>query len=72
MAAVYSSLDVPTSISVVVILSYRLFSFWIPIVLGFAAAGYLEKEANGENLPKGFPTEYADAPPTEKTPSKSA
>ena len=62
MAAVYSSLDVPNSISVVVILSYRLFSFWIPIVFGFAAAGYLEKQANGEELPKGFATES-----TEKT-----
>lgn len=43
MAAIYSSLGVPQSINVVVILSYRLISFWLPTVIGFAAAGYLEK-----------------------------
>ncbi len=54
MAAVYSSLGVPASVSVVVILSYRLFSFWIPTLFGFAVVGYLEKEANSEDLPKVF------------------
>jgi uncharacterized protein (TIRG00374 family) len=43
MAAIYSSLGVSQSINVVVILSYRLISFWLPTVFGFAAAGYLEK-----------------------------
>jgi uncharacterized protein (TIRG00374 family) len=44
MTAIYSSLGVPNSISVVVILSYRLISFWLPTLLGFAAAGYLENK----------------------------
>jgi uncharacterized protein (TIRG00374 family) len=52
MAAIYSSLGVTASISLVVILSYRLISFWIPTVFGFAAAGYLEKEVVREDLPK--------------------
>lgn len=43
MTAVYSSLGIPNPISVVVILSYRLFSFWLPSLLGFAVAGYLRK-----------------------------
>jgi uncharacterized protein (TIRG00374 family) len=42
MTAIYSSLGVPQSIGVVVILSYRLFSFWLPTLFGFAAAAYLE------------------------------
>jgi uncharacterized membrane protein YbhN (UPF0104 family) len=44
MAAVHSSLGVLTYISVVVILNYRLFSFWLPGVMGFAAAGCLENK----------------------------
>jgi glycosyltransferase 2 family protein len=43
MTAVYSSLGTPNSISVVVILGYRLFSFWLPSLLGFAVAGYLQR-----------------------------
>jgi len=41
MVAIYDSLMVPNAISVVVILGYRLFSFWLPTLLGFAAAAYL-------------------------------
>lgn len=43
MVAIYTSLGVPGAISVVVILSYRLLSFWIPSLLGFAVAVYLQK-----------------------------
>jgi uncharacterized protein (TIRG00374 family) len=43
MAAIYTNLGIPSSISVVVILSYRLFSFWIPSLLGFALIGYLQR-----------------------------
>jgi hypothetical protein len=43
MVAMYESLKVPNEISVVVILSYRLLSFWIPSLLGFAAAAYLTR-----------------------------
>jgi hypothetical protein len=41
MVALYDSLRVPNPVSVVVILGYRLFSFWLPTLLGFAAAAYL-------------------------------
>lgn len=43
MAAIYMNLGIPASVSIVVILSYRLFSFWIPSLLGFAVMGYLER-----------------------------
>ena len=41
MVALYDSLQVPNPVSVVVILGYRLFSFWLPTLLGFVAAAYL-------------------------------
>jgi glycosyltransferase 2 family protein len=41
MVALYDSLHVPDDISVVVILGYRLLSFWLPTLLGFVAASYL-------------------------------
>jgi glycosyltransferase 2 family protein len=45
MVALYDSLQVPNGVSVVVILGYRLFSFWLPSLLGFAAAAYLRRKA---------------------------
>ena len=41
MVALYTSLKVPNPICVVVILGYRLISFWLPTILGFVAAAYL-------------------------------
>ena len=41
MAALFVKLKVPTLVSNVVVLGYRLFSFWMPAILGFAAAAYL-------------------------------
>jgi uncharacterized protein (TIRG00374 family) len=49
MTAVYTSLGIPNSTSVVVILGYRLFSFWLPSLLGFAVAGYLQER---QGVPK--------------------
>ncbi len=46
MAAIQTSLGVPNEISVVAILGYRLFSFWIPTLLGFVAMGYLSRNKN--------------------------
>jgi len=43
MAAIQTSLGVPNEISVVAILGYRLFSFWLPTLLGFGAMGYLSR-----------------------------
>jgi uncharacterized protein (TIRG00374 family) len=47
MVAMYDSLQVPNGISVVVILGYRLISFWLPSLLGFAATAYLRRKSFG-------------------------
>ena len=44
MVALYTSLKVPNAISVVVILGYRMISFWLPTLLGFLAAAYLSQK----------------------------
>jgi glycosyltransferase 2 family protein len=41
MKGLFVSLGVPADISVVVVMGYRLFSFWIPTILGFGAAAFL-------------------------------
>jgi uncharacterized protein (TIRG00374 family) len=51
MAALYSGLGVPGAISVVVVLAYRLISFWIPSLLGFPVAGLLQRERNQSRKP---------------------
>jgi uncharacterized protein (TIRG00374 family) len=42
MVGLYGTLGVPTPISVVVVLVYRLFSFWMPTLAGIALMPYLE------------------------------
>lgn len=42
MAALYAALGVTGSVVVVVILGYRLLSFWIPVALGFVLAVWLD------------------------------
>ncbi len=44
MVALYNSLQVPNELSVVVVLGYRLISFWLPTILGFAAAAFLSRK----------------------------
>jgi len=43
MAALYFGLGIPNATSVVVILGYRLISFWIPSLIGFPIAAYLQR-----------------------------
>jgi len=43
MAALFTSLGVPSQIGIVVIIAYRLFSFWIPLLLGFLATAILSR-----------------------------
>ena len=43
MAAMYNSLGVPNPITVVVVLGYRLISFWLPSIIGFPVAAYLQR-----------------------------
>ena len=45
MVALYESLGVPSAVAVVVILSYRLLSFWIPVLLGLSLIPLLGREA---------------------------
>jgi uncharacterized protein (TIRG00374 family) len=46
MVALYESLQVPGGVCVVVILGYRLISFWLPALLGFLAATYLSSRSS--------------------------
>jgi uncharacterized membrane protein YbhN (UPF0104 family) len=41
MAALYDGLGIPDPITVVVVLGYRLISFWLPSLSGFPVAAYL-------------------------------
>lgn len=43
MTAIYASLGISADIVVVVILGYRLISFWIPVLIGFPLAAYLQR-----------------------------
>ena len=43
MAALYTGLGVPNSTTVVVVLGYRLISFWLPSISGFPIAAYLQR-----------------------------
>ena len=46
MTAIYVSMGVPNHVTVVVILGYRLISFWLPTLLGFPLALYLQQIAH--------------------------
>ncbi len=49
MAALYNSLGVPDGVIVVVVLTYRVISFWLPMALGFPAALHLQR-AGGKQM----------------------
>ncbi len=42
MIGLYSTLGVPRPIAVVVVLAYRLVSFWLPTLVGIGLATYFE------------------------------
>ena len=44
MTAIYKVLGVPGDVAVVVVLGYRLISFWIPSISGFPIAAYLQSQ----------------------------
>jgi uncharacterized protein (TIRG00374 family) len=46
MVALYDSLGVPDPITVVVVLSYRILSFWMPLILGFPMILVLQRKNN--------------------------
>lgn len=43
MAALYNGLGVPNAVTVVVILTYRFLSFWMPLLVGFPLIPYLQR-----------------------------
>lgn len=45
MAALYEALGVPGPVTVVVVLLYRLLSFWLPLLIGVPAVVYLQQTA---------------------------
>jgi len=47
MAALYTSLGVPKQVAVLVGLTYRFLSFWLPSLLGFALVPYLQHGVSG-------------------------
>jgi len=49
MAALYSGLGVPDGVTVVVILTYRFISFWLPTLLGFPLIPYLQRVSGSAN-----------------------
>jgi uncharacterized protein (TIRG00374 family) len=49
MAAIYNGLGVPSGVTVVVILAYRLISFWLPTLLSFPMVPYLHRLARKAN-----------------------
>jgi len=51
MAVMYDRLGVPDPISVVVILTYRVISFWLPTLLGFLLIPYLQHASSSNTTP---------------------
>ena len=46
---IYAGLGVPAPIVLIVVLVYRLFSFWLPTLAGIALVPYLEHHRNKED-----------------------
>jgi uncharacterized protein (TIRG00374 family) len=51
MAGLYTGLGVPNSVTVVVVLAYRIISFWLPLLLGFPIILFLQGKT--KNSPEG-------------------
>ena len=49
MAALYDGLGVPDGVTVVVILTYRVLSFWLPTLLGFPLVPYLQRTSSSSH-----------------------
>jgi uncharacterized protein (TIRG00374 family) len=57
MAALYAALGVSGGIVVVAVLAYRMFSFWLPVALGFPLAAWLD--SNPAPVEKGHGPAFA-------------
>lgn len=70
MSAIFISLGAPRDATIVATLGFRLFSFWIPTLVGFPLAAYLqivtrmppEAPANAPTEPEGGPALPSDQP----------
>jgi glycosyltransferase 2 family protein len=51
MVGVYALLGAPRATALVVVLGYRLFSFWIPTLVGIALIPYLERRTGTSSGP---------------------
>jgi len=49
MAALYNGLGVPNAVTVVVVLTYRFLSFWLPTLVGFPLVPYLQRRSGSAN-----------------------
>lgn len=49
MIAAYTNLGIDNSLATVVVLAYRVLSFWLPVVFGFLLIPYLDKTSNKKN-----------------------
>lgn len=58
MVALYGSLGIPNTTAVVVVGAYRLISFWIPSLVGFPIAAYLQRSRSRsrKDIEKNFIT----------------
>ncbi len=45
MVALYDGLGIPDPVTVVVVLTYRILSFWLPLLLGFPLIGVLQRQS---------------------------
>lgn len=52
MVALYASLGIPNTTAVVVVGAYRLISFWIPSLIGFPIASFLQRSRSKSNKDK--------------------
>ena len=51
MTGLYVSLGVSNSVTVVVVLAYRILSFWIPLLLGFPMIFIMQHKTANRNAP---------------------
>jgi len=50
MTGLYTGLGISSSVAVVVVLAYRIISFWLPLLLGFPLVLYLERNSFHKTL----------------------
>lgn len=53
MTGLYQLVGVPFRSTIIVVLLYRLLSLWLPLAIGFLAAGYLERHPQAEPAGEG-------------------